>query len=456
MIIQNYFVKALIIFTCILMLPSLAVAQRCDIDEEAIFKLRKADIGAYAIWDGLHGHDSKDQRYAAGVLQGNGHVFAVGSVDALGMPNPEMVLSEVDRRGRIVWENKRKIKGLEAVLSAVRFKDDVIVMARVLERRDRYALWVGFFNARGALRHEKVFRHRNGSLMNGSITPTHSGKSLVMVVGVADKRAGAPDFSEFYRLNSKGAVISKRAFNPGPDNGLSKIIHSDDGQYYAMGYIKNARARKTGWLLKVDDKGGIVWQRQYPRGIGADIIGADMLVDGSIVTIGNALPAREDSMKAGWAMRVDRDNGAVMWQRYFTGDLDYSAKGVMANDDGVISVLLDAKPVAGIEMEDDEDSKDFARLVTLNPRGVIFDSQAYFQGEIADAYDMILGPARERILIGASRILHRKDGAVVSVGDEKDVDVGSAQRRYSGWILAAPAVDAYDDPCKPKAPRVLE
>jgi len=437
--------------------PLKSHAQRCDVDAEAIFKLRKADIGAYAIWDGVHGDKEHDERYGAGEIMENGHVFVAGTRGSMGKPFPTLILAEIDRRGRVVWETKRNVKGLERILGTVRFGDDYIVTVRIQDGRDKTSIWVGFFDAKGALRSDRTFRHNGGSFVYANIIPSVNGKGLVMVGSVRSKQSDALLFSEFYRLNSKGQVISKRAFNPGPDNGLYRITPAQDGNYLAVGYINNARNRKTGWLLKIDEKGNIIWQRQYPRGIGAELVGAEEMSNGDIIAFGTALPAQENALKAGWLVQLDPDNGGMKWQRYFTGNYDYSGKDLTVNDDNLISVLLDAKPVAGYFEEEGVPVKDYSRIVTLNPRGVIFDSQAYFEGEIADGEDLLVSPAGERIIIGSAQIAYQEQNEAVS-GDDAAGDTAKPieRRSYEGWIIATPRADSYVDPCKPKKERALK
>jgi len=445
-------------------MPAQVMAQRCDVDGEAIFKLNEAEIGAFAIWDGVHGDENHEEGYAGGVLLDHGHVVVAGTRGSLGKPYPELILAEVDRRGRVVWETKRNVKGLDQVLGSVAYGKDVLVRALVSDGRERTALWVGVFSKKGALRAEKIFRHGGGSVVHGDIIPAQKGRGLVMVLSTKDKRSEAPRYSEFYRLNSKLQVISKRAYNPGPDNGVYSITPIQNGEYLVSGYINNARGRKNGWLLKVDHAGGIVWQQQYPRGIGAEFVKAAEMPDGSYVVLGAALPAEEDALKAGWAVHIDPTNAEIKWQRYFRDDADLSGKDILVSKDGLISLMLEAKPVKGFAREEGEKAKDFVRLVTLNPRGVIFDSMAYFQGEVADAHDMLLGPSRERIMVGTTQIAYQKDEGDVIDDDkalekpmDKAMDKGApiVKRSDEGWIVAAPAMQSYEDPCKPKKPRVL-
>lgn len=463
---KNAFFRARPFFTplvcaALLLMPGQAVAQRCDIDEEVIIKLRRAEIGAYAVWYGVHGDEKSEGHYASGALLENGHVLVAGERSVMGKPHPELVFTEVDRRGRAIYETKRNVSGLSRVLGIEPLGKDFVVSALLSDGTEKAALWVGIVDQKGALRHEKIFRSTGRSVISANITPSADGKGFAMIMATEDKQGDAGNrYSEFYRLNSKIGLISKRSYNPGPDSGIYSAVPIEAGGYLVSGYIDNALGRKTGWLLKVDEEGGIVWQRQYPRGIGAVLAKAVEMPDGSILAIGEALPGEEDPLKAAWVMNVAADNGALIWQRYLTGSIDYSAKDVMISDDGLISVVVNANSVDGkMDEEGMDKAQHYVRLVTFNPRGVIFDSLAFFEGEKAQAKNMILGPSRERIMIGDALVAYQDE--MISGGDDmKMAEKGNGKaikkRSSEGWIVAAPAAAPYQDPCKPKKERVLD
>ena len=491
---QNVFLSAVSFFTrlvCVLvfLLPAAAQAQQCDIERESIFKLRPPAIGAYAIWYGVHGDDKTTDRYVSAVLhEENGHMMVAGTRSTLGKPYPEFMISEVDRRGRVVKQVKRNIRNLHKVLDIKPVGEDMLGTALVTEgkNKEKQAFWLGLFNHDGLFKREKIFRSSKGApVVFGDALPTKDNKAFVMVLETRDKQSGTTRISEFYRLNSKFQQVSRRIYNPGPDNGFHSIVPLKDGDFLVSGYIDNDLGRKTGWLLKLDENGGIIWQRAYPRGISAKFAKAAEMPDGILIGAGIALPAEENPAKAGWLIALLPDNGDVVWQRYFTGKVDYAAKDLNISEDGLISLVLDATPLDGVYEDDGEPSKDYVRLLTLNPRGVIFDSQAFFQGEAADAQSMILGPAKERILIGHTQVAYQKEEVELSGSDDdammlkdkammkKDMPVMKKDmmkadekmmmedggeivtRSDEGWIVAAPRAEKYEDPCKPKKLREL-
>ena len=227
---KNAFFRARPFFTplvcaALLLVPGQAMAQRCDIDEEVIVKLRRAEIGAYAVWYGVHGDEKTEGRYGSGALLENGHVLTAGARSVMGKPYPELVFAEVDRRGRALHETRRQVKGLSKVLGIEPLGKDFVVSALLSDGTEKAALWVGVVDQKGALRHEKTFRSTGRSVISANITPSADGKGFAMIMATEGKQGnGGQRYSEFYRLNSKIGLISKRSYNPGPDSGIYSVV----------------------------------------------------------------------------------------------------------------------------------------------------------------------------------------------------------------------------------------
>jgi hypothetical protein len=81
-------------------------------------------------------------------------------------------------------------------------------------------------------------------------------------------------------------------------------------------------------------------------------------------------------------------------------------------------------------------------LLTINPRGGLFISDEFLNGEGAHPAAMILGPVEERIIIGNTDLIHED---VVNFGPARGEPV--VQRSLNGWLAAATAAEPYNDPC---------
>lgn len=453
-------------------------AQRCDLDYEAIFKLRAPSIGAYNIWDGVHGDPNMSERYISGIVLENKNVFVagerVGASDATPPKPPMLIMAEVDRRGRIVWQKDHEIEKLSRLHKIFRNGDQVVALGDIDQGKDPKArinsVWIGFFDLQGNMKSQKFLKQGADSLYAHDLIPLSKGKGFLLAASVEKNRSAEQRVTMLYRLNNKAEIVSKRSYVPGPDNRILNMSALSEDTYIASGFINDDKGRRTGWMMVVDADGNVIWQRQYPRGAGAQIDRAVPFAKEYIALVGTAYPAVADGNTAGWVMVVYARNGEIAWQRYFTGDFDYVARDLMVNSSGLISVLLDGNPPKSRKQpkeEGDSMHEDFVRLLTLNPRGVILDNSDFFNGEGADAYSLMLGPADERIIMGASMMAYEIEavdpGAIMGPmpqkpqeeeGQKPSEEEKVMKHSLEGWLLAAPAMEAYEDPCTPKPLRV--
>ena len=79
------------------------------------------------------------------------------------------------------------------------------------------------------------------------------------------------------------------------------------------------------------------------------------------------------------------------------------------------------------------------RLLTINPRGQLFISDEYFNGEAADAYQIIKSPSDERVLLGRTKMKY----TIETPGEPEPKII----RSHEGWVLVGQAAEPYNDPC---------
>jgi outer membrane protein assembly factor BamB len=281
--------------------------------------------------------------------------------------------------------------------------------------------------------------------------------------------------SVFYSLNDKMQVRSKSSIVMGLENSIHAVRGLEDGGYLAAGYSMGTDGRKDGWIVRLDKDGVIKWQRQYPRGAGAQFMAADTLRSDAFVVAGTAAPLIPGGARSGWVMAVHRDDGKIIWQRYLSGSLEFYGRDMLVTEDGIISVLLDAEVlVEEGEPEDESDDPlnyeeyvvesdfgvtsddalitDHVRIVRLNPRGVLLKNEEYFNGEGTDSMRFALGLNGERIIVGSTNMVYTLNDAVQD-GPSGVEGTAVLRRGRDAWLSAAVPVDRYDDPCKRKAYR---
>ncbi len=410
------------------------MAQKCYADAEVITKLRKPQIGSYNMWDTVYGLRADIDRFVGGMASVSKNAVVVGERFFEEGDDITLVMAELDRRGRVVWEKEHDVKGLRKIMKLLPNKGGYIVVADQKEGKSRNKIWIGFFDLNGGLVKTKTISDKKFNLFAQDMIVAHDEKGFLLAATAQGRGYESGGYAVLYRLNSKAQVLADRAYMPGLENRILGLSHGDGPYYMATGFIRSEDGRKTGWALKLDKDSAIVWQRQYPRGLAAQIhISADYK-DPYFVAIGDAEPSDRKN-RAGWVMMLSSEDGSIAWQRYYTGDFDFHGRDVIAHDDGQLSVLLDA------EKAPESEGSEYARVLTLSPRGVLLLSDTYYNSEGVGAYDLFLGPNQERILAGYSDVAYRDEDPA---HPEEDVRIS---RSREAWVVAGAPAEPYNDPC---------
>ena len=215
-------------------------------------------------------------------------------------------------------------------------------------------------------------------------------------------------------------------------------IHlANDGQYTLVGEMKSDYDRMAGWIIRIDQEGTLVWQKQYPRGRGASLLSAQTHSDNSI-TVSGKVDGVGVQQSAAWVMKVSA-SGDALWQRYYQGRTHYSAPSLVGYEDGRTSVLLD-----GVKIHPND--RGHVSLLTLSPRGRLMDVESFSDSQGAQGYALKSGYYGERVVVGhVQNIPPKIEGKENEEADLKNT--ASVPYLFDGWIFAATALEPYDDPC---------
>lgn len=430
---NRYFLFTLLSVLLVFLGAGQVQAQNCTIDYELIFKMSDPFVGSYNVWDTLYGEQDTNERFKSGVFEKGGWLIAAGERAKKDGDEIDLTLVALGRRGRKHWEKVHTVKGLYEVKKIIAEGDGFIVLGNVKNAKGKEQVWLGFIAKDGSLTGQKIMKDKHSGMVGTDIIRAHDGKNFMLATQFLSPDEGRLPHSAVHKITPKGVVKFGPAFLPGAENRIESLQAADKDYYIAVGYIRTAKGRKAGWIMRLNEQAGVDWQRQYPRGRGSELVSSAHLSGDIIVTTGKAYPALgSDQNVAGWVMAVGVENGDIGWQRYYTGDIHYSAEDVLINDDGMISVLLDGSPSPDKE-------QDYVRLLTINPRGQLFISNEYFNGEGADGHEIIRSPSGERVILGATKMKYTIEGPTL---EEPEI-----KRSQEGWVLVAEAAEPYIDPC---------
>ncbi len=423
-----------------------AEAQECLTNYEEIFEIKDTLQGSFSVWDAVVGKNEYNEEFSSGLRMENGHVVVAGTREyqkkAHIGPNligKSVMLAEIDLRGRTVWENFIRLEGLEKVHKILTQRNGYLVLASVVAKTKKRQAVLLFVDGKGALVTKKTIDKAGSSFEVRDIEKAWDGKGF-MLAATASKPKEGVTYALLYALNSKGDVIWERSYRPGANNVFLSVRRSDERFYVLTGQIEDDRGRQSGWVMKVSDNGEILWQQQYSRGVGARIFASTDFPGQRMLVTGQIVPANE-GLSAGWVMMLNRQNGETLWQRYYTSKFNSEARDVLVgNGDEIISVLMNSKP---------SDAKDrlidnFSRILTINPRGVLFSRDDFLNAEGAAGQQLLEGRARQRIVVGRTQVSYDVPYKNMKTGEMEITKDRSSQ----GWVVSAPAPETYSDPCK--------
>ena len=162
------------------------------------------------------------------------------------------------------------------------------------------------------------------------------------------------------KIDLKGN-LQWRGYYGGTNNDRAHaVVQSDDGGFVMSGFtesddfdINNSRGSYDFWVVKVDDKGNLVWKSSFG---GTGIERAQDIAntsDGGFVVIGSTFSNDVDISKNNgesdiWLVKIDA-NGKFVWERTFGGSHFDAAQSVSLSKDGGFII-------AGNSKSEDKDS----------------------------------------------------------------------------------------------------
>lgn len=418
------------VFSLFLAFSAPVKAQDCGVVAEALVTLKPPLFNTPSIWNGFYGQDGMEQ--ISDVALGEDGTFIV--VGAYTKDKDDTVykpfLAKIDARGRALWE-KRQESGKDKTIETILKRDDGYAILGNIRSKSGNGFYMAFYNEDGTKLREYPVFEKGYTLSALSFAPSQTGKSYV--ISAARTKSGEEGAKAvLYKITTGGKKLWRRQYSPGSSTQFNHVELAGDGHYTLVGEIEQDNGRMAGWITRVDDKGALIWQKPYLRGRDASLSHAYTHKNGSIVTSGYVKGADVENVGA-WVMKTAPD-GTVLWQRFYQGRTDYRAPSLIGYDDGRIQVLIDGTK--------NEDSKEWDRnhvsILSLSPRGRLFDVESFSDGLGAQGAMMKSGHYGERVIVGSVQNVKPQEGEEMKVSPEF----------FDGWILAATGLDPYEDPCE--------
>lgn len=412
----------------------------CKVIAEEIIPLRVPGFDQSAIWKKISGVKGADRPRALLPVVDGGQIVIGTSIaydEKKGLSNPQIQILRTDKTGKVIVEKWIDIKNLKTVTDAVLLKDRIVVLAG-LESNKSHSIGLSFLNGAGELRTTEIISDPKLDLIPKSMM-TVPGKSEMIIAAEAISRQNPEDsYSVLIWVDKDGKKRFQKEYLPGVKNKPEFIGRLSGHEMVMTGRVRTTDGnRDAGWVLRLSNKGDILYQRPYARG-GDSVIrrSAASGHNGSMVVIGDALPSISGS-KAAWVMKLDPD-GSPVWQKYLTGQYGYSGLDVIALPDGRYNVLLAGKPT-------DHGGRQYVRVVTFSDAGVIIADESFIEGVNAIPVRLIEQNGN-RFLLGLAETGFSKEDAPE---DLKYI-------AYDTWLLGLSKLPAFNNICTGAAARSLD
>ena len=453
--------------------------ENCSIVYEEIIPLRNPNFNNLYLWRRVVGRTGYDWLNEYIELENKQAITLGLATEYINDDTAERFLTiKRYQNGYVIREQQLKIDGLQEIISAVRVKNDLFVGVNVKDDK-------------GQNRAKLLKMGFDGENMR-SISIVEEGHILTLLDMILDgdghlvlsfelKSKKNPDdyVSVNYTYDTDFKKLRRRLYMPGTPNYLNGISVAQDGSLISAGSVRvestrNGEPRNGGWLVNLDSKGSIYWQKSYARGHKAELVRASQYGENSYAAIGTAWPAsKKDEMKptALWILMVDA-NGTVIWQRFITGreQYSYSAVDMHVFEDGRMVVLANAKA-----LKPSEKIRSHIRLITFTPQGTILQDQAFVEGADSKAHNLVMTSELQYRILGEVYTGYSALGTDAPKMDKKEKKEMSALEQIMetsindqqeeafrdpeltesvntptlrGWLLAVARPEDYNNPCR--------
>ncbi|AHF80611.1 NHL repeat-containing protein [Thermococcus paralvinellae] len=255
-----------------------------------------------------------------------GDIIAAGTTESFGTGNYDLWVIRLDSEGNIKWQKTYGGKGDDSAYAvAVASNGDIIVAGSTSSfGAGDYDLWVLRLDKNGNIRWEMTY---GGEYGEGALGVALALNGDIIVAGYTGG-FGAGDYDVWMlRLDSAGNVKWQKTYG-GEDEDVAldvAIVKSSDivvgGYTYSFG-----AGKEDAWVLYLDGNGNVKWQKTYGREGEDEIWAISATENGDIVAAGytTSFGAGNEDV---WVLRID-DRGEIIWEKTYGGEYGDIGMGI--------------------------------------------------------------------------------------------------------------------------------
>ncbi|MBI5057639.1 MAG: hypothetical protein HZB61_13575 [Nitrospirae bacterium] len=298
--------------------------------------------------------------YPSSIQQTNDSGFIVaGATRSFGVGYDDMWILKLSSYGEIEWQKSYGGFYIDVANSIRQTIDGGYIVAGYTYSFGS-DFWILKLNFDGSIAWQKVYDGCLGSEAI-SILQTSDGN---YIVGGRTCLSSTTDIW-LLKLDSSGSIIWQKSYGGEENDSVSSIIQTIDGGFIISGNSESFSYGSGPWLLKLDSRGDIEWQKSYRElGINSYAEVVAQTSDGGYTLSGETVLRGGDLL----VMKLDL-NGDILWQKSYGGDYLDGGSSVSETNSGDYIV-------SGITYSFSEGSSDIW-LLKLNSSGDIIWQKTY-------------------------------------------------------------------------------
>jgi hypothetical protein len=230
------------------------------------------------------------------------------------------------------------------------------------------------------------------------------------------------------KIDPKGDLQWRGYFGGTNNDRAHAVVQADDGGFVMAGFtesddfdISNTRGSYDFWVVKVDDKGNLVWESSFGGSgieISQDIAKTN---DGGYVITGNTFSSDTDVSKNNgesdiWLVKIDA-NGSLVWEKTFGGTQFDAAQGVIASKDGGFIVTGNSKS-ADVDVVANAGENDIW-VIKTDDKGIIVWQKTFGGAGLDFGFDAI----------------ETDEGGIILVGETSSPDFSDLQNKGKSDVV---------------------
>jgi uncharacterized delta-60 repeat protein len=285
-----------------------------------------ADPNSWCTWEHTFGGALQDKAYGIASLPDDGLIVVGNSRSQQSLEYNAWIL-RLSRDGKILWERSFGGSSSDQLYAVASTPDGGVVVAGHTRSKGagKSDVWILRLNLDGELLWERTF----GGLENDRARTIDAMADGGFVIAGMTQSYGSPQGDAWIiKLDSKGRRQWDRSYGGNEEYAIFSIAALPDSSAIATGYTNKGKSHGFElWVIRLSSHGDRIWDRHYGRGIfdaGTAILPA---VDGGAMVAG---VTSDDGFQGddAWIIRLDA-SGHVIWDQTFGGPKPDSAWSVV-------------------------------------------------------------------------------------------------------------------------------